>query len=131
MHIGVLTGGGDVPGLNSCIKAIVEQAAERGWSVTGFRRGWAGPLHYNPADPATHDNFLPLDPATVRIIDRSGGTFLHTSRTNPGAVRPAELPPFLNGGGRIAERAWPGRCDGTRDEGPRCARYRCAGADRW
>ncbi|MEK9662977.1 MAG: 6-phosphofructokinase, partial [Alphaproteobacteria bacterium] len=70
MHIGVLTGGGDVPGLNSCIKAIVEQAAERGWSVTGFRRGWAGPLHYNPADPATHDNFLPLDPATVRIIDR-------------------------------------------------------------
>lgn len=97
MHIGVLTGGGDVPGLNSCIKAIVEQAAERGWKVTGFRRGWAGPLHYDPADPTTHHNVLPLDPATVRIIDRSGGTFLHTSRTNPGAVRTADLPLFLEG----------------------------------
>ena len=95
MHIGVLTGGGDVPGLNSCIKAIVEQAADRGWTVTGFRRGWAGPLHYNPDDPATHDAIVPLDPATVRVIDRSGGTFLHTSRTNPGAVRPSDLPAFL------------------------------------
>lgn len=95
MHIGVLTGGGDVPGLNSCIKAIVEQAASRGWKVTGFRRGWAGPLHYDPDDPATYGNILPLEPATVRIIDRSGGTFLHTSRTNPSAVTPADLPPFL------------------------------------
>lgn len=97
MHIGVLTGGGDVPGLNSCIKAIVEQSADRGWTVSGFRRGWAGPLHYDPANPATHDCVVPLDPATVRIIDRSGGTFLHTSRTNPGALAPADLPPFLTG----------------------------------
>ena len=97
MHIGVLTGGGDVPGLNSCIKAIVEQAAERGWRVTGFRRGWAGPLHVDPDDPATHGHIVPLDPAIVRSIDRTGGTFLHTSRTNPGAVRPGDLPPFLAG----------------------------------
>jgi ATP-dependent phosphofructokinase / diphosphate-dependent phosphofructokinase len=97
MHIGVLTGGGDVPGLNSCIKAIVEQAAERGWTVTGFRRGWAGPLHYDPADPATHHHIVPLDPQFVRTLDRTGGTFLHTSRTNPGSVRPADLPPALSG----------------------------------
>ncbi len=109
MRIGVLTGGGDVPGLNSCIKAIVEQSAERGWSVAGFRRGWAGPLHYDPDDPATHDNIVELDPQTVRTIDRTGGTFLHTSRTNPGAVRPGDLPSFLAG----AEPGATGRVDTT------------------
>ena len=47
MRIGILTGGGDVPGLNSCIKAVVEQCSVRDWSVIGFRRGWAGPLNYS------------------------------------------------------------------------------------
>ena len=52
MRIAVLTGGGDVPGLNSCIKAIVTSAVGNGWEVLGFRRGWAGPLHYDPdGDP--------------------------------------------------------------------------------
>lgn len=95
MRIGILTGGGDVPGLNSCIKAVVGQCEARGWSVVGFRRGWAGPLHYNHDDPETHDNIIHLDPQSVRTIDRTGGTVLHTSRTNPGAVREDDLPEFL------------------------------------
>ncbi len=95
MRIGILTGGGDVPGLNSCIKAVVGQCATRDWSVVGFRRGWAGPLNYNHSDPATHDNVVQLNPQSVRTIDRTGGTVLHTSRTNPGAVRESDLPDFL------------------------------------
>ncbi|MBT7756051.1 MAG: phosphofructokinase, partial [Rhodospirillaceae bacterium] len=50
MRLAILTGGGDVPGLNSCIKAVVMRAAANGWDVLGFRRGWGGPLHYNPDD---------------------------------------------------------------------------------
>ncbi len=97
MRIGILTGGGDVPGMNSCIKAIVEQCDARDWSVVGFRRGWAGPLNYNHGDPATQDNVVHLDPQFVRTIDRTGGTVLHTSRTNPGAVPESDLPDFLKG----------------------------------
>jgi len=96
MHLAVLTGGGDVPGLNPAIKAIVNEASARGWRVTGFRRGWAGPLNYNPDDPgASADWIADLRPEVVRHIDRTGGTVLHTTRTNPSKVREAELPPFL------------------------------------
>ena len=52
MRIGILTGGGDVPGLNPCIKAVVRRAQEFGWEVVGFRCGWAGPLNFNPDDDA-------------------------------------------------------------------------------
>ena len=98
MRIGVLTGGGDVPGLNSCIKAVVRRAFELGWEVVGFRRGWAGPLHLNPADPRSEAECLVrLNPAFVRTIDRTGGTVLHTSRTNPGKMKEKEVPPFLKG----------------------------------
>jgi 6-phosphofructokinase len=98
MRIGILTGGGDVPGLNPCIKAITRAALLRGWDVVGFRRGWAGPLHHNPDAPeSSADNLLHLDAERVRTIDRYGGTILHTSRTNPGRVKPKDLPPFLNG----------------------------------
>jgi ATP-dependent phosphofructokinase / diphosphate-dependent phosphofructokinase len=94
MRIGILTGGGDVPGLNPAIKAVVHSANDRGWEVLGIRRGWAGLLELNPDDPASRaENTLPLDKHNTRTIDRSGGTFLHTSRTNPGRVR--ELPTFL------------------------------------
>ena len=110
MRIGILTGGGDVPGLNSCIKAVVEQCDARGWSTIGFRRGWAGPLHYNPGDTATHDNAVALDRPGVRVIDRSGGTVLHTSRTNPGAVSEADLPDFLKSSTAIDEN---GKADCT------------------
>ena len=51
MRIGILTGGGDVPGLNPCIKAVATSAAELGWETIGFRRGWAGPLNIDPDDP--------------------------------------------------------------------------------
>ncbi len=96
MRIGILTGGGDVPGLNPCIKAVVNRAAESGHEVVGLRRGWGALLNTNPDDAdsvATHT--VALDPASVRTVDRTGGTFLHAARTNPGRVRNAEVPPFL------------------------------------
>lgn len=84
MRIGVLTGGGDVPGLNPCIRSITLSADALGWEVTGFRRGWEGVLAIDPADPASiAANSLPLTREGVRGIDRMGGTILHTSRTDP------------------------------------------------
>ncbi len=94
--LGILTGGGDVPGLNPCIKAAVDRAVDEGYEVLGFRRGWAGPLNINPADPSEDWRWvMRLNKAVVRKIDRSGGTFLHTSRTRPSTVRPKEVPAFL------------------------------------
>jgi 6-phosphofructokinase len=96
MRIGICTGGGDVPGLNPCIKAVVSRVADGGHEVIGIRRGWAGLLELDPDDPgSTAVNTVPLDPNTVRTIDRTGGTILHTSRTNPGRVRPGGIPKFL------------------------------------
>ncbi|MBU5612805.1 6-phosphofructokinase [Geomonas azotofigens] len=96
--IGVLTGGGDVPGLNPALKTLVARASESGYRVVGIRRGWGGLLGYNRDDPDTWDNaVMPLDRHTVRTVDRSGGTFLHTSRTNPGKVAAADVPIFLRG----------------------------------
>ncbi len=98
MRVGILTGGGDVPGLNSCIKAAATRIMEEGHEIIGLRRGWAALLNYNPDDPATHQEYvLPLDPKVIRTIDRTGGTFLHTSRTNPGRVKPKDMPEFLKG----------------------------------
>lgn len=94
--IGILTGGGDVPGLNPCIKQLVTRAAQCRFSVLGIRRGWQGLLAYNPDDPDSYKkNLQPLTPADVRTIDRSGGTILHTSRTNPSAIAFTEAPDFL------------------------------------
>jgi len=98
MRLGILTGGGDVPGLNSCIKAASMRAIDEGYEMFGIRRGWAGLLHYNPDDPRTKEELIiPLTKQIVRTIDRTGGTFLHTSRTNPGRVRPQDMPEFLKG----------------------------------
>ncbi len=98
MRIGILTGGGDVPGLNPCIKAVVNRVAEEGHQVIGIRRGWGGLLNANPDDPTSFgDHFIELTPGVVRTIDRTGGTFLHTSRTNPSKVRPSDAPDFLAG----------------------------------
>ncbi len=98
MHIGILTGGGDVPGLNAVIKQVVMLATAQGSSVTGFRRGWAGPLNYNPDDPQSAARWLmPLGIQDVRGIDRTGGTILHSSRTNPARVKADEMPDFLHG----------------------------------
>lgn len=106
MKVGILTGGGDVPGLNAAIKAATMRMASEGHAVVGIRRGWAGLLETNPDDPATAaSKTIPLDPGVVRTIDRTGGTFLHTSRTNPARVRAGEEPGFL--------------AEGRSDEGPR------------
>lgn len=94
--IGVLTGGGDVPGLNPCIKALVYRAIDEGYEVLGIRRGWGGLLQFNPDEPGSFaHHFLPLDKQVVRTIDRTGGTMLHTSRTNPSKVKPKDVPEFL------------------------------------
>ena len=94
--IAILTGGGDVPGLNPCIKALVYRGIDEGMSVVGIRRGWDGLLAYNHDDPASFEqNIVELNKSIVRTIDRSGGTFLHTSRTNPSAVKFEHTPDFL------------------------------------
>jgi len=96
VRIGILTGGGDVPGLNPCIKAVVNRVVHDGHEVVGLRRGWSALLQHDLDDPASAEEwFQPLTPATVRTIDRTGGTFLHTSRTNPSRVRPGEVPAHL------------------------------------
>ena len=96
MRIGVLTGGGDVPGLNPCIKAVVMHAIDQEMEVIGIRRGWGGLLSFNLDDPASQrTNVLRLTRRVVRTVDRTGGTFLHTSRTNPGKVKAVDVPEFL------------------------------------
>ncbi len=94
--IGILTGGGDVPGLNPCMKAAVLSALEADYKVFGIRRGWAGLLNYNLDEPSTRDYYVRhLERDDVRTIDRTGGTFLHTSRTNPQKVKIKAIPDFL------------------------------------
>jgi ATP-dependent phosphofructokinase / diphosphate-dependent phosphofructokinase len=94
--IGVLTGGGDVPGLNPCMKMVVMGSLNLGYEVIGIRRGWAGLLELNLDDPENIEkNIRPLKRQDVRTIDRTGGTFLHTSRTNPQNVSQDSIPDFL------------------------------------
>jgi len=96
VRIGILTGGGDVPGLNPCIKTVVYRAVEEGHEVLGIRRGWAGLLEYNPDDPRGCDSCVSeLGKDQVRTIDRTGGTYLHSSRTNPASVPADRVPSFL------------------------------------
>ncbi len=94
-RIGLLTGGADAPGQNVCLKAIVYNANDQGIEVLGIRKGWEGLLNYNPDNPATHgEHVMLLTKPRVRDIDRMGGSFLHTGRLDPGAVRPETLPVF-------------------------------------
>jgi 6-phosphofructokinase 1 len=95
-RIGILTGGGDVPGLNSVIKTVVYRGSEIGCEVIGIRRGWEGLTHVNLQDPASRTRYvLPLNRENTRTIDRTGGTYLHSSRTNPSKMK--KLPPVLEG----------------------------------
>ena len=96
MKIGILTGGGDVPGLNASIKAAVHRAIDDGHEIVGIRRGWGGLLNLNRDDLDSMPKYvIPLDKSVVRTVDRTGGTFLHTSRTNPSKVRNSDVPAFL------------------------------------
>ena len=95
-RIGILTGGGDVPGLSIAIKSVVTNSAEHDYEISGIRRGWYGLLGFDLDDQATADLYIRhLDSMSVRRVDRAGGTFLHTSRTNPAKVRPDDAPEFL------------------------------------
>src|ERR1700739_4391635 len=95
-RIGILTGGGDVPGLNSVIKSVVYRGAEIGCDVIGIRRGWEGLTHVDLNDPSSKVRYiLSLNRENTRTIDRTGGTFLHSSRTNPTKMK--NLPPALQG----------------------------------
>src|ERR1700733_9966198 len=95
-RIGILTGGGDVPGLNSVIKTVVYRGSEIGCEVIGIRRGWEGLTHVDLQDPASRTRYvLPLNRENTRTIDRTGGTYLHSSRTNPSKMK--KLPPVLEG----------------------------------
>ncbi|MFL6797574.1 MAG: 6-phosphofructokinase [Xanthobacteraceae bacterium] len=93
-RIGILTGGGDVPGLNAVIKTVTYRASENDIEVIGIRRGWEGLTHLDPADSESRGRYvLPLDRENTRVIDRHGGTVLHSSRTNP--TRLGKLPAHL------------------------------------
>jgi len=95
-RIGILTGGGDVPGLNSVIKTVVYRGSEMGCEVIGIRKGWEGLTHVNLQDPQSRTRYvLPLNRENTRTIDRTGGTYLHSSRTNPSKMK--KLPPVLEG----------------------------------
>jgi 6-phosphofructokinase 1 len=95
-RIGILTGGGDVPGLNSVIKGVVYRGTENDCEVIGIRRGWEGLTHVNLDDPESKHRYIwHLSRENTRTIDRFGGTILHSSRTNPSKMR--RLPEVLAG----------------------------------
>jgi len=95
-RIGILTGGGDVPGLNSVIKTATYRSIERGIEIFGLRRGWEALTHLNFEDPSSRSHYvIQLNRENTRTIDRHGGTVLHTSRTNPSKMQ--KLPAHLAG----------------------------------
>jgi 6-phosphofructokinase len=95
-RIGILTGGGDVAGLNAVIKSVTYRGSENDIEVVGLRRGWEALTHLNLEDPASRSHYIiPLNRENTRTIDRSGGTILHSSRTNPSKMQ--KLPDHLVG----------------------------------
>ncbi len=95
-RIGILTGGGDVPGLNAVIKSVTYRGSENDIEVIGLRRGWEALTHLNVEDPASRSHYvIPLNRENTRTIDRHGGTVLHSSRTNPSKMQ--KLPSHLFG----------------------------------
>lgn len=93
-RIGILTGGGDVPGLNAVIQSAAYRSSEDNVEIVGLRRGWEALTHLNVEDPTSREKYVVrLTPENTRTIDRHGGTVLHTSRTNPAKM--GRLPPHL------------------------------------
>ncbi|MFN2564955.1 MAG: 6-phosphofructokinase [Gemmatimonadaceae bacterium] len=96
--IAILTGGGDVPGLNPAIRAITIRALREGYRVVGIRRGWAGLVDYSrEKDSDNAENVQELSEAIVNRAGRTGGTFLHTSRTRPSHIPRERVPVHLSG----------------------------------
>jgi 6-phosphofructokinase 1 len=95
-RVAILTGGGDVPGLNMCLKSLVYSLIDAGYEPIGVRKGWEGLVQYNPRDPSTYsESFIELTKNTVRPIDRTPGSFLHSSRMEPRTVPRNLVPEFL------------------------------------
>jgi ATP-dependent phosphofructokinase / diphosphate-dependent phosphofructokinase len=113
-RIAILTGGGDVPGLNAVIKSVTYRGSENDIEVVGLRRGWEALTHLNLDDPTSRSHYIiPLNRENTRTIDRRGGTVLHSSRTNPSKMRrlPDHLvgehfPVFQSTMGGIATKSW-------------------------
>ena len=103
-RIGILTGGGDVPGLTSVIKSVVYRSTDLGYEVIGIRRGWQGLTHPRPGAERDPTYLRTLDRINTRTIDRTGGTILHTSRTNPARMKAAGLPAWLDAASRAPLR---------------------------
>ncbi len=112
-RIGILTGGGDVPGLNPVIKSVVYRSTELGYEVLGIRRGWEGLTHMRGGRELDTEYIRPLDRANTRTIDRTGGTVLHTSRTNPRKMKTDRLPAHLDAAERTKLRLADGLYDLT------------------
>ncbi len=94
--IGILTGGGDVPGLNPAIRAVTFRAIREGYKVVGIKRGWGGLVDMVPDKKADNDwNYSILTADLVNRAGRTGGTFLHTSRTNPQKLKKESVPDHL------------------------------------
>ena len=94
--IGILTGGGDVPGLNPAIRAVTFRALREGYQVIGLRRGWAGIMELvRDKNYDNSNNYQVLTEEIVNRAGRTGGTFLHTSRTRPSHVKKSNVPPHL------------------------------------
>jgi 6-phosphofructokinase 1 len=95
-RVGILIGGGDVPGLNMCLKSLVYRVIDEGFEPIGIRMGWEGLIKYNYHDPTTYgDNFIELNKRMVRAIDRMPGSFLHSSRINPLKIPGQLVPQFI------------------------------------
>ena len=132
-RIGILTGGGDVPGLNPVIKSAVYRASEIGWEVLGIRRGWEGLTHVNVGAELDERYIRPLTRENTRTIDRTGGTIFHTSRTNPRKFLEKNLP-LLHQPRAIEEapvRRQVLRFDGRCARQPRTSRHRLPHRHRW
>ena len=113
-RIGILTGGGDVSGLNAVIKSLVYRSVEmEGFEVVGIRRGWQGLTHADLDGGFDTENFVHLDRNNTRAIDRTGGTFLHTSRTKPSSMPVDGLPPHVYRKLGHCKEVEPGICDLT------------------
>jgi ATP-dependent phosphofructokinase / diphosphate-dependent phosphofructokinase len=95
-RVAILVGGGDVPGLNMCLKSLVYRTIDEGFEPIGVRKGWEGLIKYNYHDPTTYgDNFIELTKHMVRPIDRAPGSYLHASRIDPAQASRRVIPEFL------------------------------------